>query len=55
MTPDPPTPLRTADVRRTLRDVERLAFVAVRAIDERDGAAVRAAIDSLRERVGRLP
>lgn len=52
MTPDPAPP---PDVRTTLRDVERLAFVARRAIDEGDRHAVREAIAALRERVRRLP
>jgi len=54
VTPDPraaPSP----DVRTTLRDVERLAFVARRALDEGDRDAERAAIDGIRERVRRLP
>lgn len=55
MTPDPPAAASPPDVRATLRDVERLAFVATRAIDEGDRDAVRAAIDGIRERVRRLP
>lgn len=52
MTPDPAPP---PDVRTTLRDVERLAFVASRALAEGDHVAARAAIDGIRERVRRLP
>lgn len=49
--PSPPP----SDVRTTLRDVERLAFVAVRSIDEGDRDAAREAIGMIRERVRRLP
>lgn len=50
MTPAP----HPLDVRRVLREIERLAFVAGRALDERDSAAAREAVEALRERVARL-
>lgn len=55
MTPDPPAAPSPPDVRTTLRDVERLAFVATRAIGGGDREAAREAIGMIRERVRRLP